>query len=260
MVREGASGGTTHHESRIEPRPPIATSRPDLPTYRPADDRRARGYRVANALSYILNPLVLPPFAFALVERHFGATWGQAALTFGVSLTFFCLVPLLYIAGLIRSGRVSSLEVRDRAQRTGPLVVSIASYAVGAALLWWVVEGPARVPILTFAACFPVNTVGLLLINARFKISLHMSSLAGFVGILLFVALTVWRGLPPDLELGLTLATAGPLVILLPMLMWARVRVGAHTPAQVLAGAAFGLFVPLLELWVVVYVWLDLAG
>ena len=255
LPRKDHASRTTHPSL-----PTIATPLPDLPTYRPTDDRRARGYRVANALSYVLNPLVFPPVTFALVERHFGGSAPDVALTFGVSLVFFCAVPLLYIAGMIRSGRVSSLEVRDRAQRTGPLVVSVVSYAVGAAILWGVVEGPARAPILTFAACFPLNTLVLLLINSRFKISLHMSSLAGFVGVLLFVALTVWRDLPPEVELGLTLATAGPLVLLLPLLMWARVRVGAHTPAQVVAGAAFGLLVPLAELWWVVYVWLDLAG
>ena len=251
----GRRSRTTHPT-----RGPITPTPPELPTYRPADDRRARGYRVANAVSYLLNPLVFPPIAFALVDRHFGAGLGQTALTFGVSLVFFCLVPLGYVLGMIRSGRVASLEVRDRSARTGPLAVGVVSYAVGAALLAGIVEGPARVPILTFAAGFPVNTLGILAINRWVtKISLHMSSLAGFVGVLLFVALTVWRGLPADLELGLTLATAGPLVLLLPLLMWARIRVGAHTPGQVMLGAAYGLLLPLVELWWVVYVWLDLA-
>ncbi len=221
---------------------------------------RDRGYRLANAVSYVLNPLIFPPIAFALIDAHFGAGPVEVLWTLGVSLVFFCLVPLFYVIGMIRAGRAESLEVRDRSARLGPLLVGIVSYAIGALLLAWTVKGPAFPIIVAFAALFPINTAALLLINTRWKISLHMSSLAGFVGVLLFTALTVWREFPADLEAALTLATVGPLVVLVPLLMWARVRVGAHTRGQVLAGAAFGLLVPQVELWWIVYHWLDLVG
>jgi uncharacterized membrane protein YjdF len=219
-----------------------------------------RGYRVANAISYLLNPLVFPPIAFALIDAHFGAGPGGVVWTFGVSVVFFCLVPLFYVLGMVRMGRAESLEVRDRASRLGPFLVGIASYLVGALLLWRTVEGPALPVIVAFASLFPINTAVLLLINTRWKISIHMTSLAGFVGVLLFTALTVWRDLPADVEAALTLATVGPLVLLVPLLMWARVRVEAHTPGQVLAGAVFGLVVPQVQLWWIVYHWLDLVG
>ena len=234
---------------------------PSARTVGPADEaRRARGYRLANAVSYLLNPLVLPPVAFALLDAHFGARGLEVLWTFAVSTAFFCLIPLFYILGLVRSGRAESLEVRDRRSRLGPFLVCVGSYLVGALLLALVVDGPALPLIVTFAAIFPVNTAILLLINTRWKISIHMSSLAAFVGVLLFAALTVWRDLPAELELALTLATVGPLVLLVPLLMWARVRVEAHTVGQVVAGTAFGLFVPLVELYLVVYVWLDVVG
>ena len=142
----------------------------------------------------------------------------------------------------------------------GPLLVGIASYAVGALLLWKTVEGPALPLVVAFAALFPINTAIILLINTRWKISLHMTSLAGFVSVLLFTALTVWRDLPAPTEAALTIATVGPLMLLVPLLMWARVRVGAHTVGQVVAGAVFGLFVPLAELWAIVYVVLGIGA
>lgn len=234
--------------------------RPPRPAgVRPAGDERTRAYRLANAVSYVLNPLVFPPIAFTLIDAHFGAGPVQLLWTFGVSVVFFCLVPLFYVLGMIRTGRAESLEVRDQKSRLGPFLVGIASYAVGAVLLWWTVEGPAFPLIVAFAALFPINTGAILLINLRWKISIHMTSLAGFVSVLLFTALTVWRDLPAGAEAALTIATVGPLVLLLPLLMWARVRVGAHTPGQVAAGAAFGLLVPLAELWALVYTVLDLA-
>lgn len=224
------------------------------------DDRRMRGYRVANAVSYILNPLVLPPVAFTLIEAHFGARGLEVLGTLVLTTVFFCLVPLLYILGLVRRGRADTLEVRQRERRLGPFLVSLTSYAIGAILLGLTVEGPARPLILAFAAIYPINSVLLLLINLRWKISLHMTGLAAFVAALLFTALTVWRDLPQTVEAALTLATVAPLLLLIPLLMWARVRVGAHTPGEVIAGAAFGLAVPLVELYVVVYLWLGVAA
>ena len=231
-----------------------------LPPTTTASRERDRGYRLANAVSYVLNPLVFPPVAFALIEAHFGGSAASVAWTFGVSLVFFCLVPLAYVAGMVRAGRAESLEVRDRASRVAPLLVGIASYAVGALLLWRTVEGPALPLIVAFASLYPLNTALLLLVNMRWKISLHMSSLAGFVGVLLFVALTVWRDLPDGVETALTVATVAPLLLLVPLLMWARVRVGAHTPGQVAAGAFFGLVGLPAELWWISVRWLDLVG
>lgn len=232
------------------------SARPATPVTAPRD----RGYRVANAISYLLNPLVFPPIAFTLIDAHFGAGLPEVAWTFGVSIIFFCLVPLFYVLGMVRRGRAESLEVRQQERRLSAFLVSLVSYAVGALLLWQTVEGAALPLIVAFASLFPINTAVLLLINLRWKISIHMTSLAGFVGVLLFTALTVWRDLPVDVEAALTLATVGPLVLLVPLLMWARVRVEAHTAGQVLAGAAFGLIVPQAELWWIVYRWLDLVG
>ena len=221
---------------------------------------RTRAERVANAVSYALNPLVLPPVAFALLDAHFGGTALEVGRTFAISFVFFCLVPLGYAISMVRSGKTATLEVREREQRWALFLVGIGSYLVGATALWATVEGPAVPVIVTFAALYPVNTAVLLLVNTRWKISVHMSSLAGFVGVLLFTALTVWRDLPPGLEVALTVATVGPLLALVPLLMWARVKVEAHTVGQVWAGAAYGLVVLPAQLWWVVYEWLDLVG
>ena len=225
----------------------------------PEDVRRQRGYRVANAVSYFLNPLALPPVGFALVQWHFGAGALEIAWTFAVAAAFFCFVPLLYLLGMVRQGRAESLEVRERTRRLRPFLVGVGSYLAGILVLGLTVR-TALPLIVSIAVLFPVNTLLIVLINTRWKISVHMTSLAGFVSLLLFVALTVWRDLPAEAETALTAASVAPLLLLLPLLMWARVRVEAHTPGQVLAGAAFGLLVPLVELYVLVYFVLNLAG
>ncbi len=218
----------------------------------PAADPRPRAFRAARVVSYLLNPLVFPPIGLALVHAHAGPSAAGAVLgglaTLGLGAVFYCLVPLAYIVRLVRSGQAESLEVRDRFVRLRPLAVSIASYAVGAVALAATVDGPARPLILTFAVFFPLNTIGLLAITRRWKISLHLSSLAGFVAV---QGYAVWT-LPAAGVLTLSTASVALLLPLVPLLMWARVRSGAHTPAQVVAGAAYGALVPLVEFLAVV--------
>ena len=215
-------------------------------------------YHAANVLSYVLNPLVLPPVAFGLILWHFGAPAGEIAWVVAVSLVFFCLVPLAFVIRMIRRGEAESLEVRRQDRRLKPFLVGIISYATG--MIVMALTGTTAVAFLVaLALLYPINTAVIVLINLRWKISVHMTSLAGFVSILLFVSMTVWQALPPETEAVLTVVTVAPLLVLLPLLMWARVRVEAHTPGQVVAGALFGLVMPFAELWLIVRA-LGLAG
>ncbi len=207
---------------------PAVAARADAPAEAVRQPPRDHGYRLANAVSYVLNPLSLPPISFALLQAHFGAGAGAIAWTFGVSLVFFCVIPLLYVAGMVRAGRIASYDVPERERRFGLFLVSVASYALGTLLLWRTLEGPALPLVVSFAALYPINTAILLLITRHWKISIHMTGLAGFVGVLLFTALTVWRDLPDGVEAALTLASVAPLVALVPLLMWARARARAH--------------------------------
>ena len=94
-----------------------------------------RAERLANALSYFLNPLVFPPVAFSLVSWHFGAPAAEALWVLGVSLAFFCVVPLLALLWMVRAGRAATIEIRDRTGRRTPLLVTVGSYVVGIVLL-----------------------------------------------------------------------------------------------------------------------------
>ncbi|OZC04656.1 hypothetical protein BSZ36_08200 [Rubricoccus marinus] len=159
---------------------------------------------------------------------------------------------------MVREGRAESVEIRDRTRRRFPLLVAVGSYLVGIVALG-ASTGTATAVLVAFALIYPVNTLILIAITHWWKISIHMAGLAAFVSGLLFVSLVAWRDLPADWEAALTLATTAPLMLLLPVLMWARVKIRAHTVGQVVAGAAFGLFVPLAELYLLTYTILDLA-
>lgn len=210
----------------------------------PHADTTSLGYRFATAISYLINPLIIPPVQFGLVVWHFGGGVQEISTAAGIGLVFFFLIPLLYMAAMVRRGKAATLEIRRRDRRTGPFLFGIASYVVGLALLWMTLR-TARPIVLTLAAVYPINTAFVALINLRWKISVHATSLAGFVAALLFIA---W--LPGHAQtLGiLTLASVVPTLALVPLVMWARVRSGAHTFGQVLAGSFFGFGMTLVQL------------
>ncbi|MEM6327897.1 MAG: hypothetical protein AAF791_12325, partial [Bacteroidota bacterium] len=149
-------------------------------------ETRPRAERLADALSYLLNPLAFPPVAFALVSWHFGAGATEVAGVVGVSLATFAVIPLLALLWMVRDGRAASLEVRDKSRRTLPMLVCVGSYAAGIVLLGATVS-TARDVLVAFASIYPVNTLILLGITRWWKISIHMAGLAAFVSGLLFV-------------------------------------------------------------------------
>lgn len=210
----------------------------------PQPDASAPGHRFATAVSYLINPLILPPIEFGLVLLHFGAGAKDVWTGVGVGLVFFFLVPLLFVARMVRRGETATLEVRRRKSRTVPFAIGIASYVLGIAVLWMVLQ-TRRPLILTLAALYPINTALIILINLRWKISVHATSIAGLFAALLFVA-----GMLSDLPtLGLlTIGSVAPWMVLIPLVMWARVRSGAHTSMQVVGGAFFGFGLTLIEL------------
>lgn len=218
-----------------------------LPT---EDLRRQSGYRIASTLSYLINPLILPPIGFGLVLWHFGAGAPEIRDAVGIGLVFFFLIPLVYVAVMVRRGKAATLEVRHRSARTRPFLFGITSYSVGVLFLWMTLE-TARPLMLAIAAIYPINTALVAMINLRWKISVHVASVAGFLAGLIFVARMPWD--VPTLGV-LTMTSVAPSLLLIPLLMWARVRSGAHTPGEVAAGSVFGFGVTLLQLVVAVSV------
>ena len=229
------------HERQIVHSPPSAPA-VDLPGVVDA----SKGYRLAAVLAYVFNPLMLPPLLLTLVVAYFGAALPEIAWVTGVSLVFFVLVPLGYVLWLLRRGRIASIMIRNRSRRTGPLLVGMGSSLVGLVVLY--ATGQTATPLV--AALLLLHTLNsglILLVTLRWKISIHLSALAGFFSALLFVGHAAWSS-PPWTSGVLPPTLLYALMLLIPLLAWARVRVGAHTWAQVTAGTLLGLLLPYAEL------------
>ncbi len=192
-------------------------------------------------ISNVLNPLILPPILFAIILWEAGVSGPEIGVASALSLTLFTFAPLSYILWLYRRGEVDSIEIRSRSRRFRPLAVSIFFYGVALiTFAYWPLPGSTIVAWL--CACFILNTAVVMGITAFWKISIHTMSIAGVCGVLLFLLVNGYAVRSATWTWALLSGLA------VPVMMWARVRLRAHTGAQVIGGALFGMILPYLEL------------
>src|SRR5205807_7157458 len=131
---------------------------------------------------------------------------------------FAALIPLGYIIRQVRRRRLTDYHVGRREQRPRPMLVGVASVLAGLGVL--ALLGAPRA-LVALVGAMAVGLATATLVTLFWKISVHVAVVAGTVVILVLV-------------FGPTLLALAPAVALVG---WARVEVGDHTPAQVMAGA-----------------------
>ncbi|SEU02533.1 hypothetical protein [Hymenobacter actinosclerus] len=196
---------------------------------------------LALALSAVFHPLLVPLYLFCVVCYQLPGTAPPPALADRrVVLALVAIgtlaLPALGTALLVRLGYADSVELRQRQQRTLPLLLAAVSFGATAGLLYqpqhpepllfWMMAGMALAVLLT------------LLITLRWKISAHGVGMGGAFGLLLLLQLSGAAGPAGAWWL------AGCAVVAVAVSR-ARLALDAHTPAQVWAGLALGLSVAL---------------
>lgn len=195
--------------------------------------------RLALAVTYVVSPLALPLVALVAAARALGADGRETALVGALALVLTGLLPLALLVAMVRRGEARTLEVRERTRRTKPyLLGALGNALLGAALLTLL---PAARHTLGALALWQSATVLLMLaVNSRWKISAHLVAVAGAFAALAWLRAVGGVPIPTALVAGLGLAV--------PVVAWARLRLGAHTRGQVLAGTLMGLALPPLQL------------
>ncbi len=191
-------------------------------------------------LAHIVSIALVPPAVAALVLTALVYSWEHGGLFHGIVVWLTAVLTagglqIAYVLYLDRTRQVSAWDVPERMQRTEPYLISTGISAVGLMILLFL---NASVFVWGLLWCFTVNTLLLYVINLRWKISAHMM---GLTGPLVFL----WP------LLGYWLLYALPLVILL---AWARIATRSHDLPQVAAGAAAGIALTLLQVWILLAV------
>ena len=137
-------------------------------------------------------------------------------------LSIGAFMPVAYA---VRTKRID-LDISDRNKRGPVYVISLIAYAVGV-LVFWATDN--KIMFVLSVAYLSVGIM-LMLITFAWKISAHAAATAGMATALSLV-LGVWML---------------PSFVLAVLTIWARVRLGAHTILQALAGAILSIVITAL--------------
>jgi hypothetical protein len=176
--------------------------------------------KLARALTNILNPFVIFTALFVVVAFAEAGAY-RGVLYLAVELTAAAAVAG-YVLFMRRRSRVGDFWISTRAERLTPAVFLLAAFAALLAALV-LLDAPQNVSLLTLSMGLASAAVaGLTLL---WKASAHctVAGHAAAAGLLLL----------------------GPLgfafILILPLVLWSRVILKAHTLSQALTGAAVGV-------------------
>jgi len=182
--------------------------------------------RAASVITLVFNPAVVAAFTFLILLYPQNIA---APLLVGISLTFGTFVPLMMMYMFSKRGLISDFYVSEKEERAKPFAGAILSYLVGSLALL-LVRAPTMITALML--CYAGNTLVMMLITLRWKISIHASGIAGPTTVLIY-GLGTWASI---------------FFALLVPVGWARIRLKAHTLTQLLAGALVTIAATWLQL------------
>lgn len=186
-------------------------------------DRR-RSHLLARVVTEALAPALLIAAQLVAVGWHAGQVAGAGRWWGLVAALFAAVIPFGYIVRQVRRGRLTDHHIAVREQRRIPLAFGVGSVLTGLLLLSWL-DAPRE--LLALLAAGAVGLAVCATVTYWWKLSIHCAVAGGTV-----VVLGTVYG--PAL-----LATA----VVVALIGWARVRLGAHTPAQAVVGAVLGALI-----------------
>lgn len=148
------------------------------------------------------------------------------------------IAPAVSMMIMARYGMISDLHLKNRTERSAPYLLVIFYYSISLLLLWWKDPGlPGFIP--HFFGAIILSLTAALLINLRWKISMHMIAQGGALGA--FIALRA------DVPRGMTFVVVGALLIA-GLVGCARLHLNAHSHSQIYAGYFTGMVINLATL------------
>ncbi len=182
--------------------------------------------KIANAISKLFPPPLVDFWIVLFVSLVPPAefTIQQPILSIAIGIFFMVIMPGGPPAILIKKGKVD-FDISEMERRN-------VLYAN--AVFWYFVAGIiyhfcGNIVMMSIAIAYGFVTLGLLIINTKWKISAHTAGVAGPSTALIYL-----YGIPALI-----------LVIPIVIMIWARLKLKAHTPSQAIAGVFVSVLITL---------------
>ena len=201
--------------------------------------------RAAQIISYIFHPLLMPSYGLLLLFANRNVFTfmlpfqAKAAVLFIVFLNT-SLLPAFIFYLMKRRGMLSSLRMENRTERVFPFIIAALFYFTTYFMLRKF-QLPSLLYFMLFgSACLIVIA---LIVNFWWKISIHMLAIGGLTGA--FFSMAVFVPLNFFVTVSIAILASG-------LTGFSRLKLNAHTPAQVYGGFVTGSFF-MIFLFIILY-------
>lgn len=171
--------------------------------------------RLGKILAYLLSaPVMALVLTIIVASTYLDKTKANLCWT----LLTLCFLTFFPLAAYLIPQFLKATKGKRKIQRMISFIVSLASFAVGALILWL---GKAPRVLIIVTLCYVATAYSLAFVNLFYKASGHTSGVTG----------------PAVIYLFLYGVKALPVLVLIPLIMWARVKEKEHSLGQTIAGA-----------------------
>lgn len=193
--------------------------------------------RLSDGLSWGLHPFLQPLYLMALLLTctvFAGYPVLVRLYLLGVVVLYTMLIPLLALGVLRSLGRVSDFRIDNRNERIFPLLIGAVCYLLCALTLGRIESAAFIRKFMVAAACCEMMCLA---VSLRWKISLHLTGMG---------ALTAMLVVMNFIGVGNMFVPLSAVVVASGALASARLYLGCHNGAQILAGFCGGFVVATL--------------
>lgn len=178
---------------------------------------------VTRNTAQLISQVGSPPLTTLMGAAFLLSVDAESWMAFSVFAVFSVLLPLGYVAYLLRKGVIGDMHMKHREERLLPLIAACVSNVLGLSVLY---DLGGENALFQFAFVQCIIAFLFLGITPFYKISLHSAS----AGVLFFVSVQ------------LTGYVIAPLMSFV-VIGWSRVYLKRHTKLQVLLGGGLGCLV-----------------
>lgn len=181
---------------------------------------------IARWISHIISPHIVGVVLTSVIALQYSDNPISILLWLAGMMPLLVVPPLVYLMWLVHKGKLADIYMPDRESRMIPLVVLMLWLLLCMGLMYYL-QAPIVLIALVFAAAVLISALGV--VTIFWKISFHGAAISAAATTTMMMAGSA----------------AWPVVLLVPLVGWARVRLKRHTLRQVVYGSLVGALLAL---------------
>ncbi|MDD4645856.1 MAG: hypothetical protein PHY99_07705 [Bacteroidales bacterium] len=199
--------------------------------------------KLSRIISVLFHPVFMPLAGVFILLTYGGwlnqLSTGGKSYIYLITLITTVILPLAIMPVLLKTRIISDYMLVKREERRIPLLLIALFYLAGAFILQRI-DAPIIVPLFLNGSALVI--LSLVVINWKWKISMHMAGIGGVTGMVLSISMR-WL---LDIK-----GVVAILFLIAGVTGYARLQDDDHTPAQVYMGYLVGFLINFLLIWLI---------